>query len=59
MVPPEPDKIADAVDDFFTNNRQEFFTEGVKEEKAKFTWDKLTTSIMEVYNNFKLRNSDL
>ena len=51
VVPPEPDKIADAVDDFFTNNRQEFFTEGVKEEKAKFTWDRLTTSIMEVYNN--------
>ncbi len=51
VVPAEPCLIADAIDDFFINSRQEFFTKGVKEEKAKFTWDRLTTSIMEVYNN--------
>ena len=53
VVPPEPDKIADAVDDFFTNNRQEFFTEGVKEEKAKFTWDKLTGTIYKVHERIR------
>ena len=51
VVPPEPEKIADAIDDFMINNRGELFTKGVKEEKAKFTWDRLTASIMEVYNN--------
>jgi D-inositol-3-phosphate glycosyltransferase len=52
VVPPEPAKIADAIDDFFTNNRQEQFLQGVKDEKVKFTWDKLTTSILEIYNTY-------
>lgn len=50
VVKPDPQKIADAMDDFFTNKKQEFFTNGVKEEKAKFTWDKMTGTIMEVSN---------
>ncbi len=53
VVPPEPAKIADAIDDFFTNNRQEFFIKGVKEEKAKFTWDKLTGTIYKVHERIR------
>jgi D-inositol-3-phosphate glycosyltransferase len=48
VVPPEPAKIADAIDDFFANNRQEFFIKGVKEEKDKFTWDKMTGTITKI-----------
>jgi D-inositol-3-phosphate glycosyltransferase len=48
VVPPETGLIADAIDDFFTNKRQEFFTNGVKEEKAKFTWDKMTGTIIKI-----------
>ena len=33
VVPPEPDKIADAVDDFFTNNRQEFLPKELRKKK--------------------------
>jgi D-inositol-3-phosphate glycosyltransferase len=49
VVKPEPEAVKNAIDDFFTNNRQEEFIKGVKEEKAKFTWDKLTAAIKEIY----------
>jgi glycosyltransferase involved in cell wall biosynthesis len=49
VVKPDPQAIADAIEDFFVNNRKESFTKGVKAEKAKFTWDKLTSSILDIY----------
>jgi D-inositol-3-phosphate glycosyltransferase len=49
VVKPEPQFIADAIEDFFVNDRKESFINGVKEEKAKFTWDKLTGAIMKVF----------
>jgi glycosyltransferase involved in cell wall biosynthesis len=52
-VKPEPELIKDAIIDFFDNNRKEKFTEGVKQEKEKFSWDKMTSSILEVYNRCK------
>lgn len=50
VVRPESQAIADAIYDFFVNNRKEIMIKGVKEEKAKFTWDKFTGAIMKVYN---------
>ncbi|MCX6333639.1 MAG: glycosyltransferase [Bacteroidia bacterium] len=50
VVNPDPKSIADAIEDFFVNNRKESFNTGVNEEKAKFTWDKLTESIIKIYN---------
>ena len=49
VVQPQPEDIAEAIIDYFENNRQEEFTEGVKMEKEKFSWDKMTASIIEVY----------
>lgn len=49
VVPPRPEDIAEAIIDYFDNNRKEYFTEGVKREKEKFSWDKMTSSILEVY----------
>jgi glycosyltransferase involved in cell wall biosynthesis len=51
VVKPEPEYIADAIADYFGNNRQEVFTEGVKAEKDKFAWDKMTKAIEEVYTS--------
>lgn len=51
VVKPEPSAIADAINDFFMNNRKETYIRGVKEEKAKFTWDRLTGAIRKVYND--------
>ena len=49
VVKPEPELIADAIIDYFDNDRKEKFTEGVRQEKAKFSWDKMTAAIIEVY----------
>ena len=49
VVKPEVDAIADAIVDFFENDRKKVFTEGVRQEKGKFSWDKMTKAIEEVY----------
>jgi glycosyltransferase involved in cell wall biosynthesis len=51
VVRPEPEYIANAIADFFDNDRKSQFTEGVRQEKEKFTWDKMTKAIIEVYKN--------
>jgi glycosyltransferase involved in cell wall biosynthesis len=53
VVKPDPKDIADAINDFFSNNRSDFFIEGVREEKKKFSWDKMTQAILEVYRECK------
>jgi D-inositol-3-phosphate glycosyltransferase len=53
VVKPEAGYITEAIIDFFENKREALFTEGVKEEKEKFTWDKMTNSIIDVYHNCK------
>ena len=49
VVKPEPMEITEAILDYFNNNRKALFTEGVKQEKEKFSWDKMTASIIEVF----------
>jgi D-inositol-3-phosphate glycosyltransferase len=51
VVRPEPGEIAAAIIDFFENKRFEQFSAGVRNEKKKFSWDKMTASIIEVYDN--------
>jgi glycosyltransferase involved in cell wall biosynthesis len=51
VVKPDPEPIASAILDYFDNNRKALFTEGVKKEKEKFTWDKMTKAIEEVYTS--------
>jgi len=51
VVKPEPEYVTEAIIDYFSNNRNKLFAEGVKLEKTKFTWDKLTSAIMDVYIN--------
>jgi glycosyltransferase involved in cell wall biosynthesis len=50
VVSPVPEDIADAIIDYFENDRQEHFTQGVRKEKGKFSWDKMTASIIEVFD---------
>jgi glycosyltransferase involved in cell wall biosynthesis len=51
VVKPEPGFITEAIIDYFSNNRKKQFTEGVKQQKMKFTWDKLTAVITDIYKN--------
>jgi glycosyltransferase involved in cell wall biosynthesis len=49
VVQPDPKIIADAIIDYFDNNRKIAFTECVKKEKERFSWNKMTDSITEVF----------
>ena len=51
VVKPDPEFISEAIIDYFDNNRKEQFTEGVKQEKEKFSWKKMTAAIIEVYKD--------
>jgi D-inositol-3-phosphate glycosyltransferase len=53
VVKPEPLLIANAINDYFSNNRQMEYTKNVREEKTRFTWDKLTAAIMDIYIKVK------
>jgi glycosyltransferase involved in cell wall biosynthesis len=48
VVKPDPESIASAIADYFDNHRKEEFTAGVKLEKEKFSWKKMTEAIVEV-----------
>jgi D-inositol-3-phosphate glycosyltransferase len=50
VVKPEAGLVTAAIIDFFDNNRLQEFTEGVKKEKDKFSWDKMTAAIFDVYD---------
>jgi D-inositol-3-phosphate glycosyltransferase len=50
VVNTDPVEIADSINDFFENNRKESFTKSVREEKGKYSWSKMTDSVLEVYN---------
>lgn len=45
-VPPDAQSIADALLDFFGNDRKESFVANVKMEKAKYSWEKLSNVIL-------------
>ena len=50
VVKPDKGVIADAIVDFFVNNRSQQFIQGVKKEKERFKWEKMTSSISDLYN---------
>lgn len=50
VVEVNPDKIAESLCDFFIHNRKESFSEGVKKEKNRFSWKKLTEEIINFYS---------
>lgn len=45
VVDPNPSSIADALVDFYENERYNTFVEGVKEEKLKYQWSNMTAAI--------------
>jgi len=49
VVQPDPKIIADAILDYFDNGRKKAFTECVKKEKEKFSWNKTTDAVTEVF----------
>jgi len=51
VVGVEPIQIADAMVDFFTNQRAAKMIENIKVEKNKFLWSRMTTAIDGLFKN--------
>lgn len=49
VVQPNGKAVAEALIDFYQNNRAQQFIEGVKEEKKKYSWQKMVDTINELY----------
>jgi glycosyltransferase involved in cell wall biosynthesis len=49
VVNPDPDAITEAIADYYDNAREKSFTEGVIREKEKFSWKRMTSSILEIW----------
>lgn len=45
VVKPKANDVADALFDFFDNNRQDEFTEGIRSEKRKYSWEKMVKNV--------------
>lgn len=50
VVQPDAQEIRNALVDYFENNREEAYTQGVVEEKKKYAWSNMTTAIQELIN---------
>lgn len=48
-VVPEAPAIAEAIRDYYANDRQEQFTEYLRLEKDKYAWDKMTHAFLKLY----------
>ena len=46
VVNPDSESIADKLVDFFENDRRDQFTEGLRDEKKKYSWANMTASII-------------
>lgn len=59
VVEPESDKIADALVDFYENERRIEFESNIPEEKKKFSWSNMTQAFLSLYNQIReLKQSD-
>ncbi|MFI5171095.1 MAG: glycosyltransferase [Chitinophagales bacterium] len=50
VVNPKPNEIADALVDFYSNNKKALFIENIREEKKRFGWDKMMQTIIDLSN---------
>jgi glycosyltransferase involved in cell wall biosynthesis len=55
VVEPDPGNIADAIIDYFDNNREIAFTQCVRKEKGRFSWNKMTDAVTEVFYRCMLK----
>jgi D-inositol-3-phosphate glycosyltransferase len=53
VVEPDSEEIAKALIDFFENKRLEDFSGNILKEKERFSWDKMTGSIMKLANQIR------
>lgn len=49
VVEPKAQAIADAIYDFYENDRESAYTQGVRDEKRKYSWDHMTQAIYNLH----------
>jgi glycosyltransferase involved in cell wall biosynthesis len=59
VVEPNSEEIAKALIDFFENKRIEDFTNNILKEKERFSWDKMTNSLMKLASQIKKKSKIL
>jgi glycosyltransferase involved in cell wall biosynthesis len=52
-VEPEAKVIADAINDFYSNGRYAEFVENIKEEKKKYSWDRMLENVDKAMSQVK------
>jgi len=53
VVEPNPKAIANSIDDYFANKKEQQFTEGMKHEKQKYEWSIFVNEVVDLYNGLK------
>ena len=53
VVNPDAQDIADALVRYYKENKEEEFTVGVREEKRKYGWDRMTAAVLNSYSQIK------
>jgi D-inositol-3-phosphate glycosyltransferase len=50
VVKPLPAEIASVIEDYLDNDRRASFLENIREEKKKYSWNRMTATLMKIYN---------
>ena len=58
VVKTDPKAITRAIVDYFDNHRNKEFTTEVRKEKEKYTWNKMTSSITDVFHKIESSRSN-
>lgn len=53
VVPTNPSAIANAIDDFYSHNKEEFFRRGVEQDKEKYSWEIMLEKTLAFYEQIK------
>ena len=48
VVEPKPEAIAEALKDFYENDKNAQFTEGVIQQKKRFSWDVMVDAFLKI-----------
>lgn len=49
VTQPNANAVADAIDDFYSKNKEEFFIKGIQQEKLKYDWQIMVDKTLELY----------
>lgn len=49
VTQPNANAVVDAIDDFYSKNKEEFFIKGIQQEKLKYDWQIMVDKTLELY----------